>query len=90
MISFPHSDPSIPTHFTYRSPQRLRHTSGLVATAFAQDPMCGHLFLFVNRRRDRLKILYWDRVRLWRSGTSNSRKARSSFPLSPTILCRSK
>jgi transposase len=35
--------------------------SGLVTTAFAQDPTCGHLFLFVNRRRDRLKILYWDR-----------------------------
>ena len=34
--------------------------SGLVSTAFAQDPTSGHLFLFVNRRRDRLKILYWD------------------------------
>jgi transposase len=35
--------------------------SGLVTTAFAQDPISGHLFLFINRRRDRLKILYWDR-----------------------------
>ena len=35
--------------------------SGLVTTAFSQDPMSGHLFSFVNRRRDRLKILYWDR-----------------------------
>jgi transposase len=35
--------------------------SGLVTTAFSQDPTSGHLFLFVNRRRDRLKILYWDR-----------------------------
>jgi transposase len=35
--------------------------SGLVTTAFTQDPTFGHLFLFVNRRRDRLKILYWDR-----------------------------
>src|SRR6516164_230204 len=34
---------------------------GLVSTAFSQDPTSGHLFLFVNRRRDRLKILYWDR-----------------------------
>jgi transposase len=35
--------------------------SGLVTTAFSQEPTSGHLFLFVNRRRDRLKILYWDR-----------------------------
>jgi transposase len=35
--------------------------SGLVTSVFGQDPTSGHLFLFVNRRHDRLKILYWDR-----------------------------
>ena len=33
---------------------------GLVSGVLEQDPLSGHLFLFVNRRRDRLKILYWD------------------------------
>lgn len=33
---------------------------GIVSGALEQDPLCGHLFLFINRRRDKLKILYWD------------------------------
>jgi transposase len=34
---------------------------GLVEEVFGQDPLSGHLFLFVNRRRDRIKALHWDR-----------------------------
>jgi transposase len=33
----------------------------LVQQVFQLDPLEGHLFLFVNRRRDRVKILWWDR-----------------------------
>ena len=33
----------------------------LVRDHLELDPFAGHLYLFVNKRKDRLKILYWDR-----------------------------
>ena len=33
---------------------------GRVQEVFGQDPLSGHLFLFLNRTRDHLKILFWD------------------------------
>ncbi len=33
---------------------------GQVTSILNQDPLSGHLFLFINRRRDKLKVLYWD------------------------------
>jgi transposase len=59
MISLP---PQIRV-FLYRQPTDMRKSfNGLVAlteSKLKQDPLSGSLFAFVNRRRDRIKILYW-------------------------------
>jgi len=33
----------------------------LVENVIREDPFSGHLFVFRNHRRDRLKVLWWDR-----------------------------
>ena len=33
---------------------------GIVREEFQQDQLSGHLFLFINKRRDRMKAIFWD------------------------------
>jgi transposase len=35
--------------------------SALVVEEFQNDPQSGHLFVFHNRSRDKVKILYWNK-----------------------------
>jgi transposase len=37
----------------------------IVRDQFGDDPMEGSLFVFLNRRRDRVKLLQWDRDGFW-------------------------
>ena len=65
MLSIP---PAI-SIFLYTQPTDMRKgfdgLSGIVRSELAADPLDGSLFLFVNRRRDRLKILHWDGSGYW-------------------------
>ena len=38
---------------------------GLVRDRLSCEPLSGHLYLFCNAQRNRLKILFWDGTGLW-------------------------
>jgi len=63
------SIPSTVSIFLYTEPTDMRKSfdglSGIVRSEFAADPTSGSFFLFVNRRRDRLKILHFDGTGYW-------------------------
>ena len=39
--------------------------SGIVRSEFQSDPTNGSLFIFINRRRDRMKLLHFDGGGFW-------------------------
>ena len=55
--------------FLYTEPTDMRKSfdglSGIVRSELEADPTDGSCFLFVNRRRDRLKILHFDGAGYW-------------------------
>lgn len=57
--------------YLYRSPCDMRKSfdglCGLVRTELGADPLSGSLFVFCNRRRTMVKLLYWDNdgLALW-------------------------
>ncbi len=39
--------------------------AGAVRSIIREDPHSGHIFAFLNRRRDRAKLLVWERSGFW-------------------------
>jgi transposase len=51
--------------YLYRAPCDMRKSfdglCGLIRSELGADPLSGSLFVFLNRHRNMVKLLYWDR-----------------------------
>ena len=60
MLTLPPSD----RMFVCTQPTDMRRgfdgLSTMVEQVLKRDPLCGYLFVFRTRRRDRIRVLYWD------------------------------
>lgn len=83
--------------FVARQPTDLRKSIDGLALAtreiIKQDPLCGHLFVFINRVGHRIKILFWDRTGyvIWYKRLESARirlpeDGAPSLELAPTQL----
>lgn len=65
MLSLP---PSVRIFVARGATDQRKSFDGLCALAqdvLRQDPFSGHVFVFFGRRRDRVKVLVWDRSGFW-------------------------
>jgi transposase len=65
VLTFP---PSVRIYLAAGATDMRKQFDGLAAVAsqvLRQNPLSGHVFVFCNRRRDLIKLLYWDRSGYW-------------------------
>jgi len=55
--------------YLYRQPTDMRKSFeglfGIVSSALDANPLSGDVFVFLNKRRDRIKLMLWDRDGFW-------------------------
>ena len=80
------------THiYLYRAPCDMRKSfdglSGLIRSELNADPLSGSLFVFCNRRRNMVKLLYWDRdgFAIW-----HKRLERGCFSVPSTLAAHAR
>jgi len=61
--------PTVLDFFFYRQPADMRKgfdgLCGIITGILKQDPLSGAVYIFVNKRRDRIKLLLWDGDGFW-------------------------
>ena len=54
------------SYFLYRNPVDIRNSfdglSGLIQNELGRDPLSGEVFIFMNKRRNQVKLLCWEQV----------------------------
>lgn len=61
--------------------------SAATRSLMGRDPMSGHVFVFLNRRRDRIKVLVWDRTG-WVVLYKRLERGTFRVPTEPEAGCR--